>query len=234
MPIRATGTTPNPFLYTGERLDNGTGLYDLRARYYNQTTGRFWTRDAVEGTRCCGLSWNSYIYVKDNAVNAVDPTGRLAVETVKLDEFAVARGLAATAITIALICQYDTSGSGVNAVTRQAVLGGPQTVYRAGPCALGSTRLPHLPAIGPYPAPFDPDENWATEPGNTWKCEANTEGRITFCSRPCPGGGEESITWDPGIKYGEHPHWDYHRCDNTTCKIYTDGTSTCPPEGGGE
>jgi hypothetical protein len=156
------------------------------------------------------------------------------VETIKLDEFAVARGIAATAITIALICQYNTSGSGVNAVTRQSVLGGPQNVYRAGPCDFSSTRLPHLPAIGPYPAPLYPDVHWATQPSNTWKCEADTDDRITFCSRPCPGGGKEWITWDPGTKYGEPPHWDYHRCDNTTCKIYVDNTSTCPPEGGGE
>ncbi len=88
--------------------------------------------------------------------------------------------------------------------------------------------------LGPYPAPFYPDENWATSPGNPWKCEANAEGRITFCSKRCPNGGEEWFTWDPGTKYGEPPHWDYHRCDNSTCKIYTDGTSTCTPEGGGE
>ncbi len=29
----------------------------------------------MEGVKCCGLSWNPYIYVKDNAVNAIDPTG---------------------------------------------------------------------------------------------------------------------------------------------------------------
>ncbi len=87
--------------------------------------------------------------------------------------------------------------------------------------------------IGPYPAPFYPDEKWATEPGNSWQCEANAEGRITFCKRRCPNGDEEWFTWDDGTTTGENPHWDYHRCDNTTCKIYTDGTSTCPPAGGG-
>src|SRR5437763_17183704 len=76
MPIKTTGTTPNVFLYSGERMDNNIGLYDLRARYYNQATGRFWARDPEEGVKCCGLSWNPYIYVKDNAVNAADPTGR--------------------------------------------------------------------------------------------------------------------------------------------------------------
>jgi RHS repeat-associated protein len=80
--IAVTGATPNNFLYSGEQYDPNLanlGLYNLRARYYNQAIGRFWTRDPIEGTKCCGLSWNPYIYVKDNAVNALDPTGRAAL-----------------------------------------------------------------------------------------------------------------------------------------------------------
>ena len=78
MPIRTSGTTPNQFLYSGERYDSSIGLYDLRARYYNQATGRFWARDPVEGGKCCGLSWNPYIYTRDNPVTFIDPTGREA------------------------------------------------------------------------------------------------------------------------------------------------------------
>ncbi len=73
--INITGSTPNSFLYSGEQYDANLGLYNLRARYYNPATGRFWGRDPVEGVQCCGLSWNPYIYVKDNPVNAIDPTG---------------------------------------------------------------------------------------------------------------------------------------------------------------
>ena len=76
LPIASTGTTANNFRYSGERLDSSVGLYDLRARYYNQATGRFWARDPVEGKKCCGLSFNPYIYTRDNAVNQIDPTGR--------------------------------------------------------------------------------------------------------------------------------------------------------------
>src|SRR5438132_5210656 len=79
MPIRTSGTTPNVFLYSGERSDSSIGLYDLRARYYNQATGRFWARDPVEGKKCCGLSWNPYIYTRDNPVNLIDPTGRQVI-----------------------------------------------------------------------------------------------------------------------------------------------------------
>jgi RHS repeat-associated protein len=80
MQIAHTGATPNVFQYSGEWLDSSVGLYDLRARYYNQATGRFWARDPIEGKQCCGLSWNPYIYVKQDPINASDPTGRGFVE----------------------------------------------------------------------------------------------------------------------------------------------------------
>jgi len=80
MQIARTGTTLNVYQYSGEWLDGSVGLYYLRARYYNDATGRFWARDPVEGKRCCGLSWNPYIYTRDNPINAVDPTGRGLVE----------------------------------------------------------------------------------------------------------------------------------------------------------
>jgi RHS repeat-associated protein len=47
--ISSSGSTPNSYFYSGERLDSSLGMYDLRARYYRQSTGRFWTRDPIEG-----------------------------------------------------------------------------------------------------------------------------------------------------------------------------------------
>jgi len=74
--IASTGSTPNNYLFSGEQFDPPLGLYQMRARWYRETTGRFMSRDPLEGVLCCGLSWNPYIYVKDNPVNAIDPTGR--------------------------------------------------------------------------------------------------------------------------------------------------------------
>ncbi len=48
--IAQTGTTPNAYLYRGERFDTDLGLYYLRARWYNPATGRFMTRDPYEGS----------------------------------------------------------------------------------------------------------------------------------------------------------------------------------------
>ena len=42
--IARTGTTPNAYLYRGERYEHDLGLYYLRARWYNPVTGRFMTR----------------------------------------------------------------------------------------------------------------------------------------------------------------------------------------------
>jgi RHS repeat-associated protein len=47
--IASTGSTPNNYLYAGERLDPNLGFYHLRARYLNSASGRFLTSDAFEG-----------------------------------------------------------------------------------------------------------------------------------------------------------------------------------------
>ncbi|NJO07547.1 MAG: RHS repeat-associated core domain-containing protein [Chloroflexaceae bacterium] len=45
--LRQTGSTTNPYQFTGERFDATLGLYSLRARWYDGGTGRFLTRDPV-------------------------------------------------------------------------------------------------------------------------------------------------------------------------------------------
>jgi RHS repeat-associated protein len=41
----STGSTANPFTFTGEQTDSNTGLEYLRARYYDSATGRFLSLD---------------------------------------------------------------------------------------------------------------------------------------------------------------------------------------------
>jgi len=87
MPIASAGTTANTYLYSGERFDQNIGLYHLRARYYNQGTGRFETMDPGRNRACCALhlqqedifdprTLHKYVYAANNPVNASDPTGR--------------------------------------------------------------------------------------------------------------------------------------------------------------
>ena len=48
--ISSTGSTKNDFLFCGEQFDPVTGLYYLRARYMNTSTGRFISMDSYSGS----------------------------------------------------------------------------------------------------------------------------------------------------------------------------------------
>jgi RHS repeat-associated protein len=64
----------NPSMFTGRELDEETGLYYFRARYYDTAKGRFLERDPegyVNGM-------NLYEYANDNPTRFVDPFGRQA------------------------------------------------------------------------------------------------------------------------------------------------------------
>ncbi|HEY6972242.1 MAG TPA: RHS repeat-associated core domain-containing protein [Candidatus Angelobacter sp.] len=71
-----TGSTANNYLFASEQFDPALSMYQMRARWYREVTGRFISRDPLEGTCCKPLTWNPYIYTWDNPVNRVDPTGR--------------------------------------------------------------------------------------------------------------------------------------------------------------
>jgi RHS repeat-associated protein len=67
----STGTVTNPFRFTGREFDSETGLYFYRARYYDPSTGRFFSEDPLG----FGQGVNFYAYVGNNATNLIDPTG---------------------------------------------------------------------------------------------------------------------------------------------------------------
>ena len=76
----------NPFRFTGEALDPGTGFYYLRARYYDPSTGRFISRDPAQGTASFPLSLNRYDYVLSNPLRFADPSGLTAQDTAQTSE----------------------------------------------------------------------------------------------------------------------------------------------------
>lgn len=71
-------TVYNPFLFTGEPYDSN-GLIFVRARYYDPATGRFLSKDTYLGMLNDPLSQNLYVYVGNNPVLYVDPSGHMAV-----------------------------------------------------------------------------------------------------------------------------------------------------------
>jgi RHS repeat-associated protein len=73
--LSQTGTTPNPYLYAGERFDADLGLYHLRARHYDPDRGRFMTMDPYPGEIDEPASLHKYLYTFADPVNYLDPSG---------------------------------------------------------------------------------------------------------------------------------------------------------------
>lgn len=71
----ASGTTANKYLYTGQQFDDLTGLYSLRARYYDPSGGRFLSRDTYPYNYRNPIELNRYGYTAGNPVNGWDPSG---------------------------------------------------------------------------------------------------------------------------------------------------------------
>jgi RHS repeat-associated protein len=70
----STGSSANPFQYTGRDFDPETGLRYYRARYYSADTGRFLSEDTI---RFDGGN-DFYPYVNNSPTNFVDPLGMQA------------------------------------------------------------------------------------------------------------------------------------------------------------
>jgi RHS repeat-associated protein len=66
----STGSVANPFRYAGEYQDAETGLYYLRARYYDPATQQFLTRDPL-----VAATEQAYNYAGGSPLNATDPSG---------------------------------------------------------------------------------------------------------------------------------------------------------------
>jgi len=71
----ATGSLASAaFGFSGQYLDSVTGLYDMRARDYDPTTGRFTATDPV--AQATGMPYfASYVYGYNNPLMFTDPTG---------------------------------------------------------------------------------------------------------------------------------------------------------------
>jgi RHS repeat-associated protein len=62
-------------LYCGEQFDSTLEMYNLRARFYDPSNGRFTARDTFAGNNFDPQSLHKYLYAQADPVNRVDPSG---------------------------------------------------------------------------------------------------------------------------------------------------------------
>ena len=67
----SSGSLTNPFQFTGREFDGETSLYFLRARYFDQSAGRFLSEDPIKFDG--GV--NFYRYVGNDPIDSTDPYG---------------------------------------------------------------------------------------------------------------------------------------------------------------
>ena len=78
-------------MYAGECYDEESGLYYLRARYMNPSTGTFTGMDSYAGNISDPDTLHKYLYANGNPIKYVDPSGNMAT----LGEANVAMGISA-------------------------------------------------------------------------------------------------------------------------------------------
>jgi RHS repeat-associated protein len=76
--LNQTGATENNYLFTGEQYDSNLDNYYLRARYYDQSIGRFTQQDTWMGDDDDPITLHKYLYANVNPVNMIDPSGQFS------------------------------------------------------------------------------------------------------------------------------------------------------------
>ncbi len=62
-------------LFTGQRWESSTNLYDYNARFYDPMIGSFTQPDSIAPNPMDPRAWNRFGYVYGNSVNYTDPSG---------------------------------------------------------------------------------------------------------------------------------------------------------------
>lgn len=74
-PLGNISAIGNPWMFTGRRFDEETGLYDYRTRYLDPSKGRFITRDTIGIWEDEAALGNGYTYAGNNPFSYIDPDG---------------------------------------------------------------------------------------------------------------------------------------------------------------
>jgi RHS repeat-associated protein len=74
-----------PYKFAGQSFDSGSGIYYMRARYYDPATGQFLSRDPLGANSLDSRDTGPYIYARNNSLRYFDPTGLSAQKTADKD-----------------------------------------------------------------------------------------------------------------------------------------------------
>jgi RHS repeat-associated protein len=171
--------TKNKFRFTGEALDPGTGLYYLRARYYDPNPGRFLTKDLFSGIAGNPLTINKYLYALNRPLTLSDPTGLAAEETPgTTNTFAVvtttqpAASNTNSTIAVAPASQSSNSNSSLNTIIAAgcAAVGVVQTILEKTSDFLAGAAINYVASNG------------GTQPVSNVPCYSNLPGVGLFFS----------------------------------------------------
>jgi RHS repeat-associated protein len=75
-----SGAVSTAYKFTGQRLDDSTGLYYYGARYYDPALGRFIQADTIVPEPGNPQALNRYSYVLNNPLKYTDPTGHMEAD----------------------------------------------------------------------------------------------------------------------------------------------------------
>jgi RHS repeat-associated protein len=105
--VTSTGTSANPFQYTGRDFDPETGLRYYRARFYDPLIGRFLNEDPVG----FGGGMNFYAYAGNDPIDWIDPSG-LRMSPAECD--ALRKEIMGKAFSLAKdLAKYDPISDGI-------------------------------------------------------------------------------------------------------------------------
>lgn len=105
----STSTPETSLLYCGEQYDSTLEMYNLRARYYNPSNGRFNAMDTFEGDNFDPQSLHKYAYAHCDPINGIDPSGYSALITVLVVMAIIAVGLALIFLAPGMVRSYGVA-----------------------------------------------------------------------------------------------------------------------------
>jgi len=112
-----SGTLPTDYQFTGQRWEDGLGLYDYNVRYYDPLIGRFISADTIVPSAGDPQSLNRYAYVQNNPLKYVDPSGHIPTVLV-----GAAVGALLTTGTYLVTAEIPTNGDWTEFTTNLAVV----------------------------------------------------------------------------------------------------------------